>query len=226
MQYQLTHFDILPDLRILQVNFVTATFQPEDLFWLPHHHRLSSAVKKRQAEHLAGRIAACEALRFHGVKDYVPGMGLQREPCWPPGFSGSITHSGKVALATVIADDPRRPSGVGIDIEDIIAPEVAREISDAIIDSAEKTLICATPFPFHVALTLAFSAKESLFKALFRHAGHYFNFSAASISKIDDGKLTLTLNQALGPFKKGHEFIAVWESHSTQLVTLLRLERE
>ena len=226
MQYQISHFDLLPDLRVFRVDFDATTFQPEDFLWLPHHQRLSNAVDKRKAEHLAGRIAACEALRFHGVKNTVPGMGLQREPCWPPGFTGSVTHIHNMALATVMIDEPPLRAGIGIDCEEIMTPQLAQEIHGGIIDSAEKEIIDASPFAFHHALTLVFSAKESLFKALFRHVGRYFDFSAASISKIDDKQVILILNEGLGPFYKGCKFKAVWESNATQLITLIRLKDE
>lgn len=224
MQTHLAHF-IFPNTvqPVVRVDFDAATFKPEDLFWLPHHHRLSTAVNKRKAEHLAGRIAAREALSFHGIKDFVPGIGLHREPCWPPGFTGSITHSGNVALAAVIIDDPTQRSGMGIDYETIITPEIAQEIYGGIIESAEKERIEAAPFPFHYALTLVFSAKESLFKALFRHVGRYFDFSAVSLTEIDSQQLSLTLNESLGPFQKGETFTALWKGDARQLITLIQL---
>lgn len=210
--------------RIFRVDFDASTLEPHDLLWLPHHSRLSHASKKRQVEHLAGRIAAHEALRFHGVTDFVPGIGLHREPCWPPGFTGSITHSGNVALATVVADDHLLRVGLGIDYEEIIAPTVAWDIYDGIIESAERELLAASPLPFNYALTLVFSAKESLFKALFRHVGRYFDFSAASICKIEQKHMIMTLNQPLGPYQKGNKFKVIWKGNATQLITLIRFE--
>lgn len=212
-------------LRVFRVDFDASTFQPHDLLWLPHHHRLSHAVVKRKAEHLAGRIAASEALRSHGINEYVPGIGLHREPCWPPGFTGSITHSGNVAFATVVSDSADRREGIGIDYEEIIAPHIAEEIHGGIIDCAEKELLRQSPWPFHYALTLAFCAKESLFKAMFRHVGRYFDFSYASISKIDATRLILTLNHSIGPYKKGNIFIAIWNSDAQKLMTLIQLGR-
>lgn len=223
MEYQLSQFYIFPDIHVYRVDFDAATFKPEDLVWIPHHNRLSHAVNKRKAEHLAGRIAAYQALRRHGIMDYIPGIGLHREPCWPPGFTGSITHSGNVALATVITDNPLQRTGVGIDYEEIIAPQVAEEIYGGIIDSVEKELIGASPLSFNYALTLVFSAKESLFKALFRHVGRYFDFSAVSLNKIDAQHLSLKLNHSLGPYQKGDTFIAIWKGDAVQLITLIRL---
>ncbi|MGB7800891.1 enterobactin synthase subunit EntD [Buttiauxella sp.] len=224
MQYQLSHFDFRPGVRVFRVDFDASTFHPDDLLCLPHHRHLSHAVIKRQAEHLAGRIAAREALRFHGITEDVPGIGLHREPCWPPGFTGSITHSRNVALATVMADNPISRVGTGIDFEEIMPLAVAHDIYEGIIDSAEKELLAASSLPFNYALTLVFSAKESLFKALFRHVGRYFDFSAASISKIDDRQVFLTLNHSLGPFRKDNKFKVIWKSHAAQLITLIRLE--
>ena len=223
MHYQLSHFDILPYLRVIRVDFDASTFEPGDLLWLPHHNRLSNAVVTRKAEHLAGRIAAHEALRFHGVNDYIPGIDLHRAPCWPPGFTGSITHTGKIALATVIADSPDRRCGIGIDTEIIMNAYDAQDIADGIVNAAERELLHTCGLPFFLALTLAFSAKESLFKALYRHVGQYFDFSAAEITAINAHTLDLQLIARLGPFEAQQSFSARWDSDAVRLTTLIQL---
>ena len=52
------HRTVLPlaGYTIQQIDFNPATFQPEDLFWLPYHASLTGWGRKRQAEHLAERI--------------------------------------------------------------------------------------------------------------------------------------------------------------------------
>ncbi|HBT5936013.1 TPA: enterobactin synthase subunit EntD, partial [Klebsiella pneumoniae] len=104
------HRTVLPlaGYTIQQIDFDPATFQPEDLFWLPYHASLTGWGGKRQAEHLAGRIAAAYALREVGEKR-LPAIGDQRQPLWPTPWFGSISHCGQRALA-VIADRP-----VGVD---------------------------------------------------------------------------------------------------------------
>lgn len=115
------HHTALPlaGYTIQQVEFDPATFQPEDLFWLPYHASLSGWGRKRQAEHLAGRIAAVYALREVGEKQ-PPAIGDQRQPLWPTPWFGSISHCGQRALA-VIADRP-----VGVDIERRFTPRWRR----------------------------------------------------------------------------------------------------
>ncbi|MXF45226.1 enterobactin synthase subunit EntD [Raoultella sp. Lac2] len=145
--------------RLHQIDFDPGTFAPHDILWLPHHQQLANCARKRQMEHLAGRIAAACALKAAGVKG-VPGTGDQRQPLWPAPWSGSISHCGTRALA-VVADRP-----VGIDIENVFTPALAAELESSIIRPPERAVLMASGLPFALALTLAFSAKESGFKAL------------------------------------------------------------
>lgn len=224
MQAHLTHFTFPGTAqRIARVDFSAGTYQPEDLLWLPHASRLANAVNKRCAEHLAGRIAAAEALRLSGLNDYIPGIGLNRVPCWPPGFTGSITHTDSLALATAIPDIPGERCGIGIDAENIINTYDAQDIAGGIVNPAERELLHVCGLPFPVALTLAFSAKESLFKALYRHVGHYFDFSAAEITALGAQTLDLKLVSPLGPFDAEQSFCARWNSDGAGLITLIRL---
>ena len=140
------------------VEFDPANFCEQDLLWLPHYAQLQHAGRKRKAEHLAGRIAAIYALREYGYK-CVPAIGELRQPVWPAEVYGSISHCGAMALAVV----SRQPTG--IDIEEILSAQAAEELKDSIMTPAEYELLVVSDLPFSVALTLAFSAKESAFKA-------------------------------------------------------------
>lgn len=81
----------LAGYTIQQIDFDPATFQPEDLLWLPYHASLNGWGRKRQAEHLAGRIAAVHALREVGEKQPPPSaIGASRYGP-PPGSAASAT---------------------------------------------------------------------------------------------------------------------------------------
>ncbi|HCD7252532.1 TPA: enterobactin synthase subunit EntD [Citrobacter farmeri] len=140
------------------VTFEPNTFHEHDLLWLPHHAQLAHAGRKRKAEHLGGRIAAVHALREWGHKN-VPGMGEQRQPLWPEGLFGSISHCATTALA-VVSHQP-----IGVDREEIFTPQTAAELADSIVSETEKARLAGSGLAFEQALTLAFSAKESAFKA-------------------------------------------------------------
>lgn len=174
----------LAGYTIQQIDFDPATFQPEDLFWLPYHASLTGWGRKRQAEHLAGRIAAAYALREVGEKR-LPAIGDQRQPLWPTPWFGSISHCGQRALA-VIADRP-----VGVDIERRFTPQLAAELESSIISPAEKTALLHSGLPFLLALTLAFSAKESGFKAWSSHASGLPGFHSARIVALTTQQIHL-----------------------------------
>ena len=58
------------------------------------------------------------------------------------------------------------------------------EIQDSIIFNNEKEYLQKSELSLVEAFTLTFSAKESLFKALYSSVGDYFDFSAAKITKL------------------------------------------
>lgn len=169
-----------------RVDFDPATFQPEDLFWLPHHALLADCARKRQSEHLAGRIAAFYALREVGEKD-IPAIGDERQPLWPAPWFGSISHCERSALAVV------SPRPVGIDIERIMASSLAAELESSIVNAEEKSLLDASGLPPELALTLVFSAKESAFKACHPEVQAGVGFSDFSLAYIKEGNLLLRL---------------------------------
>ncbi|EPW3923298.1 enterobactin synthase subunit EntD [Enterobacter sichuanensis] len=205
---------ILANHTVHHITFDPTTFTDADLLWLPHHAELANAGRKRKAEHLAGRIAAAHALPDHTV----PGIGPSGEPLWPEGISGSITHSGTQAMAVVVRHPDAR---VGIDCEAILPDSEAREIQDGIIDAQEAMCLMRSGYPFALALTLAFSAKESLFKALFPQVKTYMGFDCARITRLNEKTLTLALPRPQADFKENTQFTVHWLLDGNQVITLL-----
>ncbi len=205
---------ILANHTVHHVTFDPTTFTDADLLWLPHHAELANAGRKRKAEHLAGRIAAAHALPDHTV----PGIGPSGEPLWPEGISGSITHSGTQAMAVVVRHPDAR---VGIDCEAILPDREAREIQDGIIDAQEAMCLTRSGYPFALALTLTFSAKESLFKALFPQVKTFMDFDCARITRLDERTLTLALTRPQAEFKENTLFTVHWLLNNDRVITLL-----
>lgn len=206
------HHTALPlaGYTIQQVEFDPATFLPEDLFWLPYHASLSGWGRKRQAEHLAGRIAAVYALREVGEKQ-PPAIGDQRQPLWPTPWFGSISHCAQRALA-VIADRP-----VGVDIERRFTPQMAAELEDSIISPTEKTALLRSELPYPLALTLAFSAKESGCKATPAANQRALGFADFQIVDITASTLALKFAEQHYPLH--------WIASEDQVITLCALQQ-
>ena len=198
-----------------QITLDPATFTDADLLWLPHHNTLAHAAPKRKAEHLGGRLAAAHALRDYGITS-IPAIGSSGEPLWPVGVTGSISHTATRALAVVTQ------SGLtGIDGEIILADDEAEEIKDGIVSPAEDILLRHTALPFAQALTLAFSAKESLFKALFSEVQAMMGFDSARVTALDETSQTLALTRPLAGFSQDEVFTLFWLRDGNTLITLL-----
>ncbi|MGP3593862.1 enterobactin synthase subunit EntD [Vagococcus sp. WN89Y] len=196
-----------------QVDFDSSTLTPGCLLWLAHHERLARFARKRQAEHLAGRIAAVHALRARG-ETTVPGIGAAGEPLWPAGVFGSITHSASRALA-VVASQP-----VGIDLEVLFSPSLCSELADCIVSPQERVRLERCSLPFALALTLVFSAKESLYKAFSHLARPFPGFDSAELLAIDERTLTLRPLATFSP-TLGSRLISVhWQSDEVYVMTL------
>jgi len=174
--------------------FVPELFQTYGIDFPPH---IRNSVSKRQAEFFAGRLCARAILENHGHGDHVVAVGQHREPLWPPGFTGSITHSGQYAAA--IACQGQDIAGIGIDIETIIASDTRQAMTELVVCAEELRYLrmCVGSLEIDCLLTLVFSAKESFFKAAFPLVGHYFDFDAVKVVEIDAARGVIRLRTVL-----------------------------
>ena len=148
------------------------------------------AVAKRRRDFTLGRIAARRAIEALGETPRPVLVGPHREPLWPPGLIGSITHAAGLAAAAVARCS--RTEGLGLDIED--AGAVRAEIEPTIADASERGWTKADPR----RVAMLFSAKEALFKAFFRLRGELFGFEAVRLRPIASG-FEATLLEPMSP---------------------------
>lgn len=90
---------------------------------------------------------------------------------------------------------------IGLDVDQIMSPERVGELSDSIARPDElEALERATGWDWALVLTLIFSAKETIFKALFSAVGRYFDFHDASVDRLDTtGRFAARLVTTLTP---------------------------
>lgn len=109
-------------------------------------------------QHLAGRAAAADALRRAGSGRLEVGRRADGAPRFPPGFTGSISHTRRLAVAVVCrAGDVR---GVGVDLETDPVPGRLHRI---LLHEEERARLW-TPAD-DTTLRGLFVAKEAAFKA-------------------------------------------------------------
>ena len=140
--------------------------------------QLSSISRKEH--YRSGRICAGEVLSKLGTLGQPVLRDPQtREPLWPEGISGAITHSGNWAAAA--AGKTSEVSGIGIDLEDLERQVDSRISRHVCIPEEQKWLQeCGEDF-LEQNLKIIFSAKESIFKAFFPYTRTYLHFHDARI---------------------------------------------
>jgi 4'-phosphopantetheinyl transferase EntD len=158
---------------------------------------MGRAVAKRKAEFLSGRFLAAVALQHVVGGWHTIGIGEHRQPLWPAKVSGSISHASNEA-ACLVSGHPA--ACVGVDIENVLPEHTAVNIAGSVICDSERALLSECSEPFAVCLTAVFSAKETIFKALYPKVGYYFDFDAALVTHIDlsRGIIAIELTRDLG----------------------------
>lgn len=150
---------------------------------------LDRAAPRRIAEFICGRACAREAIRrLTGDIADLP-VGPDRAPRWPGGLCGSISHSGRRAIA--VAGETTHFIGIGIDLERCLSNAEARDIADLVTSDKERQRL-GTRLDA-VTLSLIFSAKESLFKALSSQTGPIPFFQSFQVSEIEHSNMRLSL---------------------------------
>ncbi|HWX03622.1 4'-phosphopantetheinyl transferase family protein [Collimonas sp.] len=183
---------------------------------------LANAVLKRQVEFAAGRLCARLALHQQGYGgSETLAIGEHRAPLWPPGYIGSISHGDGQAVAVVAVNGAWR--ALGIDIESMLSREAAQPLVAHLMDAAEQAIGDAAGLPLERWLGLVFSAKESLFKALYPFVGRYFDFLDVEVCELDEtqGSLMLRLLGSLSPqCVKGSEYCIRYRYSNNNIATL------
>jgi len=164
---------------------------------------LHRAVQSRQCEFMAGRACVQMAMCLLEASNVeLPQIGAHREPLWPEGYYGSISHSATCAVAIVATDEK---GYFGIDRQEWLPHEIARSISPNVLCAKEYAF--STLFSNYAEfITTVFSAKESLFKAMFPSIKIYVDFFVVQLCFVDwpQGRLIFEVTQDLScAFYKG-----------------------
>lgn len=166
----------------------------DDLF--PAEAQLvADAVERRRREFAAGRHCARQALaRLDGREPGAILVGPQREPLWPAGIVGSITHTVGYCAAAV-APATAEVRSFGIDAEP--NARLADDLRDLICTPAEQAA--------HQRLRsiggvdpgmLTFSAKESVYKAWFPLVRTWLDFLDVAVELAPSGRFAVELQRS------------------------------
>lgn len=207
---------------------VTGRFDLErfsgDLFGLlslPRPERLGRAVDKRLAEFVAGRSMARLAQEALGHMPQPVRIDDCGAPIWPAGLAGSISHSHGNCACLMLPEGLGHP---GVDAEAIVSDAAFVSIEKLVLSGRDKAKLRASALPHEVAATLCFSAKETLYKALYPTVQRFFGFAAAELAEPPEhDRIRLRLTETLSAdLTEGLEFDLTCQIATTSVLTWMR----
>jgi 4'-phosphopantetheinyl transferase EntD len=150
---------------------------------------LARAAPRRLREFAAGRHCAREALAALGEPRAPLPRLADREPAWPPGIVGSITHSRDYCAAVVA----RRATcaGLGFDAEEW--GRVRRDLWRRIATPAELAWLRAQADAGERWASVLFSAKEAFYKAQHAPSRSFLGFQDAAFHPAPEGAFEIAL---------------------------------
>lgn len=177
----------------------------------------------RTSEFIQGRMCASMAYKKLTGRDLLElKAGDNRQPLWPPDVVGTISHN-KHWVGAAVASSAEL-IGVGMDFE--VMGRTRDDIAGYITNSNDvKNVEDLTSAEL---LTLIFSAKESLYKALFPSVKKFFGFEAAAVTALDpvsktfDIELLAPLNDEFSPLRRS-KFAGRYERDQQSCLTIIEV---
>ena len=176
----------------------------------------AGSVPRRKTEFATGRHCARAALAELGMERAdrtAIAVGTHRQPIWPAGVVGSITHcEGHFAAAVAYSS---QVVALGIDVE----PHVP--IPEAVVEATSwpEEVEALASHPGAVWPTVLFSAREPIFKAWYPRVGQWLGHHDVRLS-IDptSGKLGVTFLGASAELAEAFQLSALagavrWNAH-------------
>lgn len=146
---------------------------------------VKNAHAKRINEFAAGRWCARLALAEFGKGDVALHPAHDRQPNWPAGVVGSITHT--TGLCAVAVAQTENVLAIGLDSELVGAP--TSDVWPTICTDVERAWLGQSlpRLDRPAAVTLLFSAKEAFYKCQYPLTGEWLDFHDLTVEVRDWG---------------------------------------
>jgi 4'-phosphopantetheinyl transferase EntD len=151
-------------------------------------------VPARRREFTAGRACARAALEELGHHGWSLLPGPRREPLWPDGVVGSISHCPGLAVGAAARSADTLAIGIDVETDAPLPADVAGSVMDAGEARAIERLAArdaGTPWE-----RLLFSAKETVYKAWYPLRHEWLGFEEAGVELSTDGTFLARIRRA------------------------------
>jgi 4'-phosphopantetheinyl transferase EntD len=206
--------DTMPDIAKTSVVIATVTDHCDQLF-AEERDELEPMAQVRQFGFSSGRHAAHLAQSALGLDPAAIGR-QQRVPIWPNTCIGSITHTDRFAGAAASTE----LTALGLDMEE--AGRVDEKLHRMLFTEKEAKMLNALP---QGAPTVAFSAKESGYKAIYPIGQQFIGFKEAEID-LDWARQRFTIDYVgdHAPNKALNSGQGFWQVHADHVLTVFIID--
>jgi len=154
-----------------------------------------SMVANRLRTYSTGRRAARQCLAQLGIHNFSLLAAPSREPIWPDGMVGSLSHTNDDCVAVVAPQHLCR--GLGIDVERLV--EIGRGEQDLILTPGEKAMLAELTTVDHLDCAI-FSIKEAVFKSVYPFNHQWIDFQQANVAlDIHKGEYAVQFAEEVDP---------------------------
>jgi 4'-phosphopantetheinyl transferase EntD len=155
---------------------------PRTLLTSSELQSISHCAEKRIQDFTRGRACARRVLSELGIQNFSLLAGEKREPIWPEGITGSITHT--AGFAAAVAAPRSEIVSVGVDCE--IIESVDEELWTRICTPTEQARLARVPVAERDRqAALIFAAKEAFYKCQFPVSRQWVGFEDVDIEPTD-----------------------------------------
>jgi 4'-phosphopantetheinyl transferase EntD len=200
-------------------NALDAGIEPASLFEI-EEQGLGKAVPERRLEFRIGRTCARTALVRLGREPVAIPIGAFREPLWPEGVVGSISHCDGLVMAAVANRSDYQ--SIGIDAE--VNQALPCEVFSTVFSEGELNRLNALPSVGVSWDRLVFSVKESVFKTWYPLEKTWLDFTDCDVT-IQPTMQMFTAHVSLTPHLNGplmeRSYVGRFVFDDTHLVTAI-----
>jgi 4'-phosphopantetheinyl transferase EntD len=156
---------------------------------LPINHQFS---EKRFADFSTGRYCAMKAMEHLGFNNIKIPIREEREPIWPEGLVGSISHCDSLTGALVAKSSDH--ISLGLDIEEI--GRVTPDLWDLVFTENEKRYLSGlSEQEMLIQSTVIFSAKEAFYKFQHPLTNSFLDFLEVEVQLPEINRIILLLER-------------------------------
>ena len=179
---------------------------------------IAEAAEARRVEFRIGRGCAHAALGALGVPALPVLRGTRREPLWPVGIVGSITHTTGFCAAAVAHTQDYRALGLDAELDQRVADDFVRRVC-----SPSEIARCAELGPIEHLANVVFSAKEAVHKLQYPLSGQVLYWRDLEVlldpPHASPGTFRTRFLNPSGPFRAGALLEGRWLREAGLILT-------